>query len=731
MVIDDRAPAAPHPGQSKIDDIAMSQPATPLFVPQRFVPTREQCDIQLSRHRVTLIEANAGAAKTTTLALRIGEALARGLAPERILALTFTPEARDVMRARLIEVGIASGIASRIWVTTMEDLAHDVLKGIEDAVPPKRPSSRQLRETALEALENVSLAYQDLEASLDIRTHNVAVSQFLDALLRLKARMAFESVDDAPGLEFVAEDLGVTLTTYLWSLEYEKLRRGLFAEVSFRGPFDATYDLAKLLREEPESAERLPDVALITADELHDLNEASFSVLEALYRRADVYFVGAGDRDQVIHTQVGADAQFLMQRFAYASRYPLTLTYRHGPHLAYAMRELKNKPVDSALSSRTDIELLTYPDAQASECANRVVQAVQAWQSRKKPLDGCAILLRERHQSVEIENALMQANIGYRTGSMTSYLLREEILFLRGMLAIALDNLEAVRSASVRGAIVEALAVFGEVPLEPKEIDEAKQTIARHPEMLRDFFVGQITRVGNQAVSARITAAVQSVRSAPPETPAYEALRTVCTLLDVEALAHRVYIDPHEAAIITYSIDGFVAMAQRSAMSLRDFHDWLGAADEFVSSRRSRNLVLIEYAAHSKGKEYDHVLIPFMAAGEFPSAIHDPRDEENLFYVAATRARSRLTLIAPAGEDRRSPFIARMRLTQTEAYADAVLRQEPRREAVSRARRDLSVPYADKDIAKALGAKWDAVRKVWYVLPDQDIGPFAPWLPKQ
>lgn len=655
----------------------------------------------------------------------------RGLPPERILALTFTPEARDVMRSRLADVGISAGISARICVRTIDDFAHEVLAKIEDAVPPKRVSSRHLRDAALEALTNVSARYEHLDDLLDIRTHNIAVSQFLDALLRLKAMMAFDHVDNALGLESAAEDLGVTLTTYLWAREYEELRCGLFDEIQFRGPLDATYDLAKMLRADPAVPELLPDFGLITADELHDLNEASFTILEALSRRTDAYFVGAGDRDQVIHTQSGADAQFLTRRFSYAARYPLTMTYRHGPHLAYAMREFKNKPIESALSLPADIEVLTYSDAQPHECADRIIQAVRAWQSTGKSLDGCAILLRERHQSVEIENVLMRANIGYRTGSMQSYLLREEILFLRGMLAIALDDLDAVRSESIRGAIIEALAVFGEVPLTAKEIEEAKQTITRYPDMLRDFFVGQITRAGNQVVSGRIAAAVQLVRSSVPETPAYETLHAVCDVLDIEVLARRIYVDPHEAAIIAHSIDGFIAMAQRSAMSLREFYNWLGAADAFVSTRRSKNLVLLEYAAHSKGKEFDHVLIPFLEDGEFPSSIYALRDEENLFYVAATRARFRLTLIAPSRQERRSPFIARMRLSETGSYANAVLRREPPRPTVSPARQDLSVPFADKDVAKALGARWDSVRKVWYLLPDQDPGPFAPWLPER
>jgi hypothetical protein len=43
---------------------------------------------------------------------------------------------------------------------------------------------------------------------------------------------------------------------------------------------------------------------------------------------------------------------------------------------------------------------------------------------------------------------------------------------------------------------------------------------------------------------------------------------------------------------------------------------------------------------------------------------------------------------------------------------------------------DLRVPYAQKDAAKALGARWDAARKLWYVLDPSDLNAFADWLPE-
>jgi hypothetical protein len=41
----------------------------------------------------------------------------------------------------------------------------------------------------------------------------------------------------------------------------------------------------------------------------------------------------------------------------------------------------------------------------------------------------------------------------------------------------------------------------------------------------------------------------------------------------------------------------------------------------------------------------------------------------------------------------------------------------------------LKVPFAEKDEAKALGARWNGERKSWYVPDGKDTAPFERWLP--
>lgn len=42
----------------------------------------------------------------------------------------------------------------------------------------------------------------------------------------------------------------------------------------------------------------------------------------------------------------------------------------------------------------------------------------------------------------------------------------------------------------------------------------------------------------------------------------------------------------------------------------------------------------------------------------------------------------------------------------------------------------LAVPYAQKDQAKALGARWDPYVKKWYIENPNDLKPFIQWMPE-
>ena len=813
----------------------MTKPDVPRFVPKAIDPTDEQIAIQRSKSKVVIIQANAGAAKTTTLALRIGEAIARGLDPQQILALTFTPEARDVLKKRLLDIGIPSATVARLRVATFEQFSIQSLEKIELRKAPSITHIKDLKFYVDAALQNVSNNYIGKLAYLVTDTSTLALSQFFHMQLELKATMRLQIDVEGRTDDDISDALGAPFSTCLAIMEYERIRLGRDNEVLFRGQFDATYDLACMLDADPSVPPLLPRYRIILCDELHDLNEASFHLLRHLIDPEYSYFIGAGDSDQVIHSRLGASEAFMRSRFAaqypaLVTAYPLTFSFRHGPHLAYAVAAFKRKPVDSQLALRTEIDQLYYDDADPASCAAQVVKSLLQWKKSGQALERCTILLREPHQSIAIENALMHAGLHYRTLEIPRYLEREEILFLRGMIAIALNNFAATDKGK-RGAVFDAVATFAEVSFARDEnVGQLRQAVIDEPVALNWLFSGRVDQRGARDVADKVKAVIDrlqvartsqpadhvlgelrqhlsgllefvhgeaphqadptltralneleqqvttmteylernvmavaaepllhalrnnlltllsyldqlaagdvkqrmanvvaTIRTLDPETRADVVLRRICALIRIEDLAKRLYVHPHEARMVTKSIAGFVKAAEKMQLNLRQFSDWIAAADKVGSVKKDKQCVQLDCVRNAKGKEFEHVILPYLEQGEFPFDRADPQEEDNLFYVAITRAISALTLISPKDAALRSVFIERMNIAGTSARAQAAVDRNTQQGRTA-ARIEFKATGSDWTAARALGGHWDFTRKVFYLKDGQDPAPFARWI---
>ena len=627
------------------------------FVPKRITPTPEQLAIQTAQKKVVLIDANAGAAKTTTLALRLAEALHRGRPPERMLALVFTEAARVALRQRLLEVGVPLGVVKRLSIDTFDAFAARVLGQLEGVQMAYLRSDEELRPVAWDALEVVSEKYAH-RYPLEINTTNAAIAEFLKLQLRTKARLDFDAPDfDSNTLEDNLEMLGMSRTHYLWLREYEGLRGADTGEIQFRAPFDATYDLVRMLGDDEPLRQQLPAYQIIVADELHDLNEASFRLLTMLIRRGNAFFCGAGDKDQVIYTWSGADHRFLRQRFEQEfpslQRMPLTASYRYGTQLAQAVGALKNKPSVSALTRNTPVEVLHYDHTQPQACSAQLIAALEHAHAGTT-----AILLRDRDQAIRVETALFQSGIAYGLVDMNSYLLNQEVLMLRGMVAIARMDLHAIKSGPRRGEILEALVAFAEIPFTRAELQQAKADVANYPELLEGFLTNQLAKSVNQDKAALTLAAVEYLRAQPADAPAGPALQQVFAMLQLEQTARRIYVDPAQARVVARSLHGFIAVCTEAGVALGGFAGWLGEMEEAVTVSTGKAKLLIACIDQIKGLEYNHVILPYLAVDEFPRSKTDPLEEENRFYVAATRARDRLTILTPKDPACQSRYIA-------------------------------------------------------------------------
>ena len=636
------------------------------FVPKAITPTAEQLAIQISPARMAIVEANAGAAKTMVLALRMAEAWTRGTRAEQILALTYTDAACAALRGALKKIGVPAAVAQQMRIQTFEAFSSQVLAEIEGGKVPVYTEAEQFSPMIWEAVRQVA-GHPDARWRSELLMPTLGDHGMTDAFLQqgeiLKGtlRDVRERDDQAVSPDY-ADSIGTEYTQLKIYLAFERIRCANPEKPAFRGPQDATYDLACLLHdgESVLHTSNWPQaVKVLVVDEMHDMNQAMFTLLQALLASNRCFFCGVGDIDQVIHKATGADAQFMRSALeAHSShavqRYPLTHSYRFSPALAkLAGSVARNKPYASLAPHATSVVVQRYSDN--ADCARQVVAAAVQWRAQPKAkMDEFAVLLRHPHQSVQIENALIAAGIPYTTQGFDSYVQRPEVLLLRGLLAVATDDLGSITAELTRKNILRALVFFAEsrIQVDGREqesqqelLDDAVRAVAVAPTFLKSFFDNQVLRNAPTSTRKRLQAAVETIRSHTGPS----LLDALLTALHAPSLVRNVLTSTRRRQEAESNL-AWLAQAAESFASPAQFFQHLNAIEQKqqTSPKEKAASLLIASITSVKGLEFDAVLLPYLAQGEFPDPQGDTDEELNTLYVGITRARRELTVLTHA-----------------------------------------------------------------------------------
>jgi DNA helicase-2/ATP-dependent DNA helicase PcrA len=495
--------------------------------------------------------------------------------------------------------------------------------------------------------------------------------------LRINSRLKGTLRDDLerqeqPVTPDYAVSLGVDYTQLRIFLAYEWIRRqGNGDKPQFRGVQDATYDLARMLlagdavagcKTWPASAK------IIVVDEMHDLNQAMFEVLKELLATTNSFFCGVGDMDQVIHEATGAEARFMRTELENhtggpVAHYPLTHSFRFGKALAALGQRVAGKPYSSMAGHETKIDWMRYNDA--SQCAPLVVQAAALWKPKLKSKTAqYAILLRHPYQSVEIENGLLAEGISYTTSGFDSYLMRPEVLFVRGLLAVAAQDLSSVAEEATRKKVMQAIFFFSgarisvtgrEEESQQALLDEALGVLSHAPDFLVHMFDNQILRNVDAGMRRRLEAAVKVAK----EQSGPDLLGRLLEALQIKSMINERLLSRQRRLDAIGNLAGLQRAAAEFDTATLYFQS-LNVAEQsqrqLVNKKAAR--VLVASMASVKGLEFDHVVIPYLDSGEFPAPRSEMGEEQNMLYVAVTRARRALTLYA--SQEHPSLFVARL-----------------------------------------------------------------------
>lgn len=137
--------------------------------------------------------------------------------------------------------------------------------------------------------------------------------------------------------------------------------------------------------------------------------------------------------------------------------------------------------------------------------------------------------------------------------------------------------------------------------------------------------------------------------------------------------------------------------------------------------KEEKDCIILSTIHSAKGLEWDKVYMLDCVEGIFPSVSEKTGDKEEAdeelrcFYVAVTRARESLTIFCPVTTKSNGKNYGGLPdiLKESTRYAKIVESSSKQMQMY-----DLSVPFAQKDIAKVAGARWNPVERVWQASGD-------------
>lgn len=635
-------------------------------------PSLEQQRIIESTARFIAIDGNAGSAKTTSLAMKADQAVRGGLRPSALVVLTYTQAAVLAFRQRLRLLGFSREHVAALRIQTFDDLCHELLCRRQGECVLLGKPNREVQETVALAIERARgwAVARGFDESFDIVGDGaLAIPSLLRSFMLLKGTLALHFL----GSEFrltpaSACDVGINFTEAAVLREYERLRleggsgRVLDGRLAprFRLPGDPVYDMVRLVEADEPSYSGMHPLAgllqLVLVDEGHDINAALFAVMQHLVQHNPVrQLLVVGDPDQVLHSEAGADAAYMGEAFEHGigplTRLPLTLCRRFGESIAEALRLHASKPYEFEASRKSSVQICRIDDIA------RLAALIEGELEVGKSESGMAVLMRQPGDAVRLEIELAQRGLLVETRGFGRLFDRPEILLVRTLFAWVTGSLSTLANAPIR-SILSALNEFTGclsheltrkvVVCEPSQL---ASRVLGSPELFKQHaengFCGAQDAL-NPVIyfsSAEARGAIRRLVQVFESGVEPRTLSARIGKLELSLLLKRGFVTEEDVDDAMVAIRSFAS----SAASHESLGLWLEqmANLEFAesasrrSSSREAAVVHLYSIPAAKSLEFSSVVIPHVDARWFDGR---GQEDRNLFYVAASRARERLTI---------------------------------------------------------------------------------------
>lgn len=614
--------------------------------------------------RTIRLVAPAGSGKTQTMINRVLTRIKGGVAPDRILLLTFDKSAAGSLKHTLASnvAHIESTVGTQVDVggvniSTLNAFGYGLLREFQPdqarSVVSARVQHKLIRE-ALDGLQTKSYErysllpqslryrfYRDFFSYLKNELHdpqNLDDQAFADVVLTSPQSSVFFTgePDDRDVLNIVQA------VHWLYRVYDALLTREQLMDFD-----DQKLRAYALLRDNHELLQMVQRrYTEVIVDEFQDINRLDFEFIKVVAHEADL--VVTGDDDQAIYGFRGCSPDYIIDLPRYLGRAvtsrELSINYRCPPNIVrHADRLIRNnhrrihKSPQPYQTEESAINIV--PTLSASIEAKTIAEYLRRFQTDNPSLslDQVAILYRTNVQSLPIQIEFILQDIPYQVSEEHNILENDALRKLLGVLRAKLAYQDG-RTATPEDQILTLQSYFRS--LTPQAISQLTHA-AGESDLLDPANQAQLYHILPKAEESQLFDAFESLVRESRLERALEILRRrfkglgrmVGSLEDVMdqqvPLAEILDI----ARDFDDDVQGFVDTLDHA----------LRRARQVNAGRQEHGVSLLTYFK-SKGRQWHTVILCSCNEGLIPHSKAPVEDERRLFYVALTRASANLLI---------------------------------------------------------------------------------------
>ena len=635
-------------------DYAPAGPSRRRPVPDMPGPDDFQQQVIAAEDRSIRVIAPAGAGKTQTLVRRVMRRIEEGVAPRRILVLTFDRNAKRSFETMIQRMGMSMSPDVR----TLNAFGWDVLRRNfpeerseivrswqvlgNRGINPERSKHRIIKQFAEEAdakaLLQIFDALKDHLFDPRDRAYKQRQNWIVENYRRLVPDAFSKRFPDRYAQEF-ADAISEEFRAYEHFLEQRNA-------IDYQDQKLRTLKLLQAHDDQRTMIQRRYDEIIV--DEVQDINPLDAELIKTVAEQATLILTG--DDDQAIYEFRWASPRFLIDPDAFFARtfqtFELSLNYRCPPKiLDHALPLIANNVERVAKQPKAhkpeggEVSLDSAPTAllEARSLLKWIAKVKD--ESPELKYQDFAVLYRVNAQHYLIQTELFRNRIPYTVN---------ERFDLRIIWRKALTLLEL--SSKLRG---------GE-PLPPEDRRTFLQLYPsfgglRPPDIQRIVMAGSDTEKFPGTGTIAAIGEIQSSGSATYFRSAIRSLVSAPTLDDeLEVIASRFlgFTEQSDQEVDASPMEELQEIARKMNVPrdqfIQRFGRFLYSAEAEMGNANDRGVEL-STCHGAKGREWKVVILPSCNQGKFPDfrSSLDPQDleaERRLFYVSMTRASQRLRI---------------------------------------------------------------------------------------